>query len=86
MVHQVQGGDEPLSVPQPGEMFLCFGRMPAVEFVYDGVPHRNDLRTCTYTALKGVISYHENADDWRGIANAYTRALAKLDAGSSSAP
>lgn len=78
-IHGVQGGDLPLNIPQPGEMFLCFGKSAPVEFVYDGVEHRNDLRTCTYTALKGVISFQENAEDWRGMAVAYNRALRALE-------
>jgi len=77
-IHSVQGGDQPLSTPQPGEMFICFGRSAEVTFVYDGVKHRNDLRQCSYTALKGVIAFQENADDWRGMRNAYGRALAAL--------
>jgi hypothetical protein len=61
-------------------MFVCFGKAPAaVEFVYDGVEHRNDLRQCSYTALKGLIAFQENADDWRGMQNAYGRALRALE-------
>lgn len=33
----------------------------------------------TYTALKGVISFQENAEDWRGMAVAYNRALRALE-------
>lgn len=77
-VHQLTGSNRPLDEPAPGETFLCFGRAPEVKFSYDGVEHINDLRTCTYTALKGVVSYQENADDWRALVNAYSRALAAL--------
>lgn len=79
-LHALQGGDKPLSVPDPGETFLCFGKAPQVVFIYDGVEHVNDVRSCTYTALKGVVSYQENADDWRAIQNAYGRALHLLAA------
>jgi hypothetical protein len=69
--------DDP-ATPSPGDSFLCFGRMPTdepVEFMYDHVYHTNDLRSCSYTPLKGVVANQENADDWRAIANAYKRAL-----------
>lgn len=73
-VHTLSGSELPLSVAEPGETFLCFGAAPQVEFIYDGVKHVNDTRSCTYTPLKGVISYQENADDWRAISSAYNRA------------
>jgi len=77
-LHQLKGGDKPLSVPDPGETFLCFGEAPQVTFIYDGVEHVNDVRSCTYTALKGVISFQENADDWLAIQDAYRLALRAL--------
>lgn len=79
-IHQLAGSDEPLSVPTPGESWLCFGKMDEpVVFTYDGVDHTNDLRSCWYTALKGVVANQENADDWRALRNAYVRALSALD-------
>lgn len=77
-VHTLSGSELPLSQAEPGETFLCFGAAPKVEFTYDGVRHANDTRSCTYTPLKGVISYQENADDWRAIAGAYSRAVSAL--------
>ena len=77
-VHTLSGSDQPLSQATPGETFLCFGAAPKVRFEYDGVEHVNDTRSCTYTPLKGVISYQENADDWRAITNAYGRAVKAL--------
>jgi hypothetical protein len=77
-VHTLQGSDKPLSIAEPGETFVCFGAAPTVEFVYDGVRHVNDTRSCTYTALKGVVSYQENADDWRALSGAYSRAVLAL--------
>lgn len=77
-VHTLSGSELPLSQATPGETFLCFGAAPTVRFEYDGVEHVNDTRSCTYTALKGVISYQENADDWRAIGYAYSRALRAL--------
>lgn len=83
-VHQLDGyeGDEhDLSKPQPGESFFCFGRMAEpVEFTYDGAQHRNDLRSCGYTPLKGIISWQENLDDWRALSNAYGRAARVIEA------
>ena len=77
-VHTLQGSTEPLSTPTPGETFICFGAAPTVRFEYDGSEHINDARSCTYTALKGVISYQENADDWVAISSAYRRAETAL--------
>lgn len=75
-VHQLGERAAWIDNPFPGSSFLCFGRMETpVEFVYDGTPHANDLRSCSYTPLKGVVANQENADDWRAIANAYKRAL-----------
>jgi hypothetical protein len=74
----VQGSELPLSQAEPGETFVCFGAAPRVEFVYDGVKHVNDTRSCTYTPLKGVISYQENADDWRALSGGYSRAVTAL--------
>lgn len=73
---------ENAGVPMPGESFICFGKMPErIEFVYDGCDHANDLRSCHYTPLKGVVANQENADDWRAIVNAYSRALDHLGDG-----
>lgn len=77
-VHTLSGSENPLSHAEPGESFFCFGAAPLVEFIYDGVKHVNDTRSCTYTPLKGVISYQENADDWRAISSAYSRATTAL--------
>lgn len=75
-VHQVVGDDPNLAIAQPGESFICFGKNDdTIEFMYDHHYHRNDLRSCSYTPLKGVVANQENADDWRAIANAYKKAL-----------
>lgn len=81
-LHQLVGADDPdLSIPTPGESFFCFGRMAEpVTFIYDGAEHTNDLHSCAYTALKGLIAWQENADDWRALANAYRRASTALEA------
>jgi hypothetical protein len=78
----VKDSDYPdISIPKPGESYLCFGMMgEPVEFTYDGSTHRNDLNSCTYTPLKGLIRFQENEDDWEWCALAYQRALAKLRA------
>lgn len=77
-LHTVQGETEPLSTPSPGESFICFGKAPMVEYVYDGHKHANDTRSCHFTPLKGLIAYQENADDWRAIGGAYSRAVIAL--------
>ena len=77
-VHQLGNEAVDLSRPTPGESFLCFGEAPEVVFIYDGVEHKNDLRSCSYTALKGVIANQENRDDWWLLARHYTAALSAL--------
>lgn len=64
----------------PGESFICFGDAPPVTFVYDGVEHANDARSCHYTPLKGLIAYQESLDDWAAIRGAYWRAEHALTA------
>lgn len=78
-VHTLQGG-ESVAVPTPGESFVCFGDAPQVTFIYDGVEHVNDTRSCNYTPLKGLVAYQENADDWRALQDAYQRATRALEA------
>lgn len=73
-IHQLRGGDAPLSMPEPGESFVCFGVAPPIRFEYDGVEHINDTRSCSYTPLKGLIAWQENAGDWRALGGAYSRA------------
>ena len=76
-IHQLANGD--LSTPRPGDSFLCFGRMPrGIVFIYDGDRHRNDLRSCSYTPLKGVIANMENLDDWKMLGRAYATAAQKV--------
>ena len=68
-----------VSVPEPGESFFCWGMMPEpVSFTYDGVEHTNDLNSCTYTALKGVIRFQENEADWDALGTYYLRARDKV--------
>lgn len=79
-IFQLKDSDYPdITVPTSGESWFCFGYMDrAVRFSYDGVEHKNDLNSCTYTVLKGVIRFQENEDDWEGLAIAYRRAFEKL--------
>src|SRR3990167_7510218 len=71
-VHQLTNEDD-LSVPVPGDSFICFGQPPAeIRFEYDGNEHANSLRSCHYTPLKGVVANQENRDDWALIGGAYT--------------
>lgn len=77
-LHQLSDSDD-LSTPTPGDSFSCWGRLGAeVAFSYDGVDHRNDLRSCHYTPLKGLVMWQENADDWMLLRDAYGAALATL--------
>ncbi len=70
---------QPLENPQPGQSWNCYGLMTeAVEFSYDGVEHSNDLRECAYTALKGVIMFQPNVDDWVLSAGGYVHAIEAL--------
>ena len=80
-IHQLKEADD-LAVAEPGESFICFGRMPAgIKFVYDGVEHPNDLRSCHYTPLKGVVANQEHPGDWMLVRDAYATALTKLEDG-----
>lgn len=70
---------EDITQPRPGESFFCFGMMDrSVRFSYDGVEHENDLNSCSYTALKGVIRFQENLDGWQWLEIAYGRARQKV--------
>ena len=68
-----------LDEAQPGQSWACWGRLTEdVRFEYDGVAHANDLKSCFYTALKGVVSWQENRDDWTLMADGYDMALKRL--------
>ena len=72
---------KPLGTPQPGQSWSCWGKLTEpVTFVYNGVEHANDLKSCWQSALKGVISWQENRDDWVWNEYGYREALARLDA------
>ena len=79
-IYQVRdGGSQGLARPQPGESFNCWGRLPAeIVFDYDGVPHANALRSCGYTPLKGVVTWHENPEDWALLSHGYQTALDRV--------
>lgn len=63
-----------------GESFSCWGKMAeAIEVSYAGVPHVNDLCSCHFTPLKGLIRGHENKDDWLLLKLQYEKALAMLE-------
>jgi hypothetical protein len=78
---QLRDGDaQPLDIAQPGQTWSCWGRLSAeVLFTYDGVEHANDLKSCHYTALKGVVAYQENRADWEALAGSYRSAVLALD-------
>lgn len=79
-VFQLKDSDyEDITIPVTGESFFCFGLMERpVTFSYDGVEHNNDLNSCSYTALKGVIRFQENEADWEALEIAYRRARQKV--------
>lgn len=69
------GDYKDITVPEPGQSFFCWGLMAEpVTFSYDGVEHTNDANGCTYTPLKGLIRFQENAADWNGLASYYRMA------------
>lgn len=76
-LHLLRDGDARTGV-EPGEAFVCFGRAPNVAFTYDGVEHSNDLRSCHYSPLKGLIAFQENREDWEALKAGYWRALTAL--------
>ena len=68
-----------ISKPEPGQSYICFGRMEkTIEFTYDGVLHPNDLHTCLYTPLKGLVAFQMNIGDWDFFATMFRRAKEKL--------
>jgi hypothetical protein len=79
-IFQAKDSDyEDISVANSGQSFLCFGKLSKpIEFTYNGVNHKNDLGTCMYSALKGIIRYQENKADWEWLGKSYGRALEKL--------
>jgi hypothetical protein len=79
-IFQLKDSDyEDIAQPVPGESFFCFGMMDrSVKFSYDGVEHENDLNSCSYTALKGVIRFQENEADWEALEIGYRRARQKV--------
>lgn len=79
-VYQVKDSDYPdIAEFKSGESFFCWGMMPeGIEFVFDGNKHANDLRSCSFTPLKGLISMQENVDDWAYLEIGYGRALRKV--------
>lgn len=79
-VHQLQDDEyDDIGVAEPGQSWSCAGKMERpIEFVYDGVEHANDLNSCHYTALKGVVRWQENEADWRALTNFYSRAVTAL--------
>lgn len=59
----------------------CMGRMAApIEFIYNGIPHRNDLNRCVFTPLKGIIRFQENISDLQASAEMLRRVLRQLAA------
>lgn len=78
-LHLLRDGDARTGV-EPGESFVCFGSAPEVAFTYDGVQHVNDLRSCHFSPLKGLVAFQENREDWEALKAGYWRALAALAA------
>ena len=80
-IYQIKDGSAAaLDQPQPGQSFSCFGKMTEpVAFEYDGVKHVNELSSCHYTTLKGVMRWQEAREDWMLLAEGYTKALAQLE-------
>lgn len=79
-IMQLRDGEaRPLDEAQPGQSWFCWGAMRETHFQYDGVTHENDLHSCTYTPLKGVVMFQENRADWEALAVFYDRAARALD-------
>lgn len=57
----------------------CVGKMSeAIEFIYGGSPHRNDLNRCVFTPLKGIIRFQECAGDIESSLLILNRTLDKI--------
>ncbi len=83
LLHQGFGVTErPLSEPQPGGSFTCFGRMGgSIQFTYDGIEHDNDLNVCFIAATKGVVRFQMNTADLWHMSGDFLLALAAHDRG-----
>ena len=79
-LHNLRDGDyKDIRVAEPGQTWFCAGQMSQpIHFNYDGVDHPNDLRSCAYTPLKGLIAWQENETDWENLRDFYGMALRKL--------
>lgn len=61
-----------------GDSFDCYGKIIEFSFDWKGNEHTNDISHCTYTPLKGMIRYFENADDQTLMIARQFRLLAML--------
>ena len=79
-IHNLRDGDyKDIRIPEPGQSFLCAGIMQKpVEFTYDRVIHNNNLNSCSYTPLKGLIRWQETAEDWQLLEAFYKEAQTRL--------
>ena len=79
-IFHAKASDYPdISVSNSGQSFICFGESPETsEFTYNGVTHCNDLGTCMFSPLKGLVKFQMNEADWEWLGKACERSLEKL--------
>jgi hypothetical protein len=62
------------TLDNPSFAVTCFGDTEPLIWVFNDVEHREDLRSCHYSPLKGVVTWHENLEDWDVLAATYRMA------------
>ncbi len=84
LVNLRDGEYRDITVPEPGQTFMCWGRMAEpVTFIYDGVEHKNDHNSCHYTPLKGLVRFQNNPADWDALSTYYALAKRRAEAAGS---
>lgn len=75
LIHPQTDSDN-MALDNPAYAVHCFGGLsePLV-WTMRGVEHVEDLSTCSYSPLKGVIRWLENVSDWAALLRAYRAAI-----------
>lgn len=75
LIHPLTDGDNPM-LDNPGFAVHCFGGLAEpIVWTFNNVEHVEDLSTCQYSPLKGVIRWLENVSDWAALSRAYRAAI-----------
>lgn len=76
LIHPMTDSDNLPAMDNPTFAIFCFGRLTEERrWTFNGVEHVEDLSTCQYSPLKGVIRWLENVSDWAALQRAYRAAI-----------